>query len=66
MPARVPAGVARAAHRQTRLSKALRANLAKRKDQARARAEGENPPGDGAADPPPSAAQSPGKPPHSA
>jgi hypothetical protein len=66
MSARVPAGVARAAHRQARLSKALRANLAKRKDQARARAEGENPPGESTANPPPSAAQSPGKPPRSA
>jgi hypothetical protein len=60
MPAPVPAGVARAAHRQARQSAALRANLAKRKDQARARA------GDSEADPPQSAAQNPGKPPRPA
>ncbi len=65
-PARVPAGVARAAHRQARLSEALRANLARRKDQARARAAGENPTVQSAANPPQSAAPNPAKPPRSA
>jgi len=54
---------AKAARKEARLSEALRANLAKRKDQARARAVGENPTDRSAADPPQSAAQNPGKPP---
>ena len=51
---------AKAARAQARLSEALRANLAKRKDQARAR--GENPTDRSAANPP----QNPGKPPRPA
>ena len=57
---------AKEARKEARLSEALRANLAKRKDQARARASGENPADPSAADPPQSAAQNPGKPPRPA
>jgi hypothetical protein len=52
----------KAARKQARLSAALRANLAKRKDQARARAGVENPADQHAANPP----QSPPKPPRPA
>ncbi len=65
-PAPGPAGNAKAARKAARLSEALRANLARRKDQARARAGGENPSDQSAANPPQSAAQNPGKPPRPA
>ncbi len=55
---------AKAARKEARLSEALRANLAKRKDQARAR--GENPTDRSAANPPQSTPQNPGKPPRPA
>jgi hypothetical protein len=61
-PGQSPAGAAKAARKEARLSAALRANLAKRKDQARARAGVENPTGQRATNPP----QSPPKPPRSA
>ncbi len=66
MPGQGPASAARAARKEARLSEALRANLAKRKDQARARAAGENPSDRSAANPPQSAPQKPGKPPRTA
>ena len=56
----------KAARKEARLSEALRANLARRKDQARARAEGENPTDLSAANPPQSAPPIPGKPPRPA
>jgi hypothetical protein len=56
----------RAARKEARLAKALRANIARRKEQARARASGENANGDPASNPPESSPGNPGKPPRSA
>ena len=56
----------KAARKEARLSAALRANLAKRKDQARARAGFENPTDQHAANSPQSSPQSHAKPPRTA
>jgi len=56
----------KAARKEARLAEALRANLAKRKNQAQARAAGEKPTDRSAANPPQSAPQNPGKPPRPA
>ena len=61
-----PPTVTRAARREARLAKALRANIAKRKEQAQARLGGKKANGDAAPIPPDSTPETPGKPPRSA